>query len=119
VAGIVSSTSSAMLTVASTISTVVLTARISKTITSQAPEAVIGAGLLTSSVIDYMTAISAGGFAGALAAAKGITREILAVGIKAYQAAHCDSYRTIFSTSIAFAVSGIICSLFFLKWRNQ
>lgn len=61
---------------------------------------------------DYMTAIVAGSPASALAAVEGITTEILAVGAEAYQVTYGDAYRTIFLTSIALGVSGIICDLF-------
>jgi hypothetical protein len=111
-AGIAGSTRSAISTMASTIYTVVLTARISKTIPNIVPAAIIKAGLPSSSVVYYMTAVAAGGSATALSAVKGITPEILAVGANAYQVAYSDSYRTIFLTSIAFGVSGIICSFF-------
>jgi len=111
-AGIAGSSRSAISTVASTVYTVVLTARLGKTIPSEVPAAVIKAGLPTSSVAGYMTAIAAGGSEKALAAVKGLTPEILAVGTRAYRVAYSDAYRTIFLTSIAFGVLGIICNLF-------
>lgn len=111
-AGIAGSTRSAISTVASTIYTVVLTARIGKTIPAIVPAAVINAGLPSSSVVDYMKAIATGGSASALAAIEGISPDILAAGAKAYELAYSDSYRTIFLTSIAFGVSGITCSFF-------
>ena len=64
-----------MSTVASTIYTVVLTARIGKTIPAIAPAAVINSGLPSSSVVGYMKAIAAGGSASALAAIDGISPE--------------------------------------------
>lgn len=111
-AGLAGSSRSAISTVASTIYTVVLTARLGKTIPTQVPAALIGAGLPASSVASYMTAIAAGGSAKALAAVKGLTPEIVAAGTRAYRVAYSDSYRTIFYTSIAFGVLGIICNLF-------
>jgi hypothetical protein len=111
-AGIAGSSRSAISTVASTIYTVVLTARIGQTIPAKVPVAVIGAGLPASSVTAYMTAVAAGGSAKLLSAVQGLTPEILAAGGKAYQVAYSDAYRTIFLTSIAFGSLGIVCSFF-------
>ena len=117
-AGIAGSSRSAISTVASTIYTVVLTARTGQTISSIVPAAVIKAGLPSSSVAQYLAAVAAGGSASALDAVKGMTPEILAAGTQAYRLAYSDSYRTIFLTSIAFGVSGIICSFFVPNVEN-
>ena len=111
-AGIAGSSRSAISTVASTVYSVVLTLRLGQTLPSVVPAAVVKAGLPASSVADYMAAIAAGGSAKALAAVKGLTPEILAIGARAYQVAYSDAYRTIFLTSIAFGGCGIICSFF-------
>lgn len=111
-AGIAGSSRSAVSTVASTIYSVVLTARTTKTLSTQIPPAVIGAGLPASSVADYMAAIAAGGTQSLLDGVKGLTPEIQAVGTEAYRYAYADAYRTIFLVSLAFGGLGIICSLF-------
>lgn len=47
-----------------------------------------------------------------MAGVEGLTPEILAVGARAYEFAYSDAYRTIFLTSIAFGLLGIICNFF-------
>ncbi|KAH6673045.1 fungal trichothecene efflux pump [Halenospora varia] len=111
-AGIAGSTRSAISTVASTIYTVVLTSRITTTIPAKVPAAVIGAGLPASSVAGYMGAIAKGGSEQLLSAVQGLTPAVLAAGARAYQVAYADAYRTVFLTSIAFGVLGIVCSFF-------
>ncbi|KAF2646390.1 MFS general substrate transporter [Massarina eburnea CBS 473.64] len=111
-AGIAGSSRSAISTIASTVYSAVLTARVSETLSTQIPPAVIGAGLPASSVTEYMTAIAAGGTQKLLDAVPGLTPEILATGAEAYRWAYSDAYRTIFLTSLAFGGLGVICSLF-------
>ncbi|KAF2489786.1 MFS general substrate transporter [Lophium mytilinum] len=111
-AGIAGSSRSAISTVASTIYSVVLATRVGKTIPAQVPAAVIKAGLPATSVLDYMTAIAAGGSPKLLAAVKGLTPQVLVAGGKAYQHAYMDAYRTIFLVSIAFGGLAIIVSFF-------
>lgn len=111
-AGIAGSTRSAISTVASTIYTVVLTSRVTTTIPAKVLAAVIGAGLPVSSVAGYMGAIAKGGSEQLLSAVQGLTPAVLAAGARAYQVAYADAYRTVFLTSIAFGVLGIVCSFF-------
>ncbi|OCL08489.1 MFS general substrate transporter [Glonium stellatum] len=117
-AGMAGSSQSAISTVASTIYSVVLTARMGKTIPAQVPKAVIAAGLLASSVADYMTAITAGGSEKALQAVKGLTPQILIIGTKACRHAYMDAYRTIFLVSIAFGSLAILVSFFIPDINN-
>lgn len=111
-AGIAGSSRSAISTVASTVYSVVLTSRVTQTLTTQVPPAVIAAGLPAASVVDYMSAIAAGGKQSLLDAVKGLNSEILATGAQAYRHAYSDAYRTIFLVSLAFGGLGIICSFF-------
>jgi hypothetical protein len=83
-----------------------------KTIPSKVPPAVIASGLPASSVVSYMTAIAGGGTEKLLAGVEGLTPEILAIGARAYEFAYSNAYRTIFLTSIAFGLLGIICNFF-------
>jgi hypothetical protein len=110
--GVAGSARSAISTVASTIYSVVLTARVTTTLSSQVPQALIQAGLPVSSVADYMGAIAAGGQASALAAVEGLTPAVQTAGALAYRIAYMDSYRTIFYVSIAFGGLGILISFF-------
>ena len=106
-AGIAGSARSAISTVASTVYTVVLAARETKTLSTIVPAKLVAAGLPPSSVADYMTAIAEGGLPSALAAVKGLTPKIEAAGAVAYRVAYLDAYRTIFYVSIAFGVVAI------------
>jgi hypothetical protein len=110
--GIAGSARSAVSTVASTIYSVVLTTRVTKTLSTQVPAAVIGAGLPVSSVAGYMAAIAAGGAQLLLDEVMGLTPEVLATGAEAYRWAYNDAYKAVFLTSLAFGGLGIICSFF-------
>jgi hypothetical protein len=108
--GVAGSARSAISTIASTIYSVVLTSRVTSTLGSQIPPAVISAGLPASSVKGYMTAIAAGGSASALAAVPGLTASVERAGTLAYRVAYMDAYRTIFYVSIAFGGLAILVS---------
>jgi hypothetical protein len=108
--GVAGSARSAISTVASTIYSVVLTARVKSTLTSQIPPALVSAGLPASSVEGYMTAIATGGSASALAAIPGLNAQVEKAGKLAYRIAYMDAYRTIFYVSIAFGALAIIVS---------
>ena len=111
-AGIAGSMRSAISAVASAVYSVVLTNRVTATIPAEVPPKVIAAGLPASSVAAYMEAIAAGGSPKLLAAVKGLTPQILAVGARAYQVAYTDAYRTIFLVSLAFGGLAMICACF-------
>lgn len=111
-AGIAGSSRSAISTVASTVYSVVLAARVKETLSSQVPAAVIAAGLPADSVGDYMTAIAAGGTQSLLDAVQGLTPQIAADGATAYRYAYSDAYKTIFLVSLAFGGLAIISSFF-------
>jgi hypothetical protein len=110
--GFAGSARSAISTVASTIYTVVLTSRVTKTLTTQVPVALVSAGLPASSVAGYMEAVAAGGTASAFAAVDGLTPAIEAAGTLAYRVAYMDAYRTVFYASVAFGIVAIIISFF-------
>lgn len=111
-AGIAGSSRSFISTIASTIYSVVLTQRVTKTLSTEVPAAVVQAGLPASSVADYMAAIAAGGTQSLLDAVNGLTPQIIATGAEAYRFAYADAYRTIFLVSLAFGGLAIIASLF-------
>jgi hypothetical protein len=96
----------------------VLTIRTTKTLSTEVPAALIKAGLPASSVADYMTAIAGGGLPKALAAVKGLTPAIEAVGARAYQVAYADAYRTIFLTSLGFGGLAMIIACFVPNIEN-
>ncbi|KAF2099278.1 MFS general substrate transporter [Rhizodiscina lignyota] len=110
--GFAGSARSAISTVASTVYTVVLTARSTDTITAEVPSALVKAGLPASSVADYMTAITAGATEATLSAVKGLTPAIEQAGALAYRHAYLDAYRTVFYVSIAFGGVAILVTFF-------
>ncbi|CAK7222137.1 hypothetical protein SBRCBS47491_004767 [Sporothrix bragantina] len=110
--GIAGSLRSAISTVASTIYSVVLTARETTTLSTVVPAALAQAGLSTSSIEAYMTAVSEGETATELSKIPGVTSQIIAIGSRAYQVAYADAYRTIFFTSIAFGGMALIVAMF-------
>jgi hypothetical protein len=110
--GVAGSARSAISTVFATIYTVVLTNRITDTLTHQVPAALVEAGLPVTSVAGYMTAIAGGGTPAALAAVQGLTPAIEAAGALGYRVAYMDAYRTVFYVSIAVGVITIAISFF-------
>lgn len=110
--GVAGSARSAISTVASAIYSVVLTLRLGQTIPNLVPKAVVSAGLPAASVPAYFEAITLGGTPSALDAVKGITPAVEAAGALAYRHAYLQAYQTIFFTSIAFGVVGIVATCF-------
>lgn len=111
-AGIAGSSRSAISTIASTVYSVVLTARVTQTLSTQVPAKLIAAGLPASSITQYMTAIAAGGSETLLSQIQGLTPEIINQGATAYRYAYADAYRTIFLVSLAFGGLAILVSFF-------
>ncbi|ORY11695.1 fungal trichothecene efflux pump [Clohesyomyces aquaticus] len=95
--------------IAATVYSVILSNRLTQTIGSQVPAAVVGAGLPASSVPGFIAAFAVG--ASAFQKVPGITPQILAAGSSAYKTANADAYRTVFLANIAFSGVAIICSL--------
>lgn len=95
--------------IASTVYSVVLSNRLAETIAAQVPPALVEAGLPSTSVAEFISALSAG--AATLEAVPGVTEQIVAVGTRVYQVANADAYRTVFLTNIAFSSVAVICTL--------
>jgi hypothetical protein len=91
--------------------TVILSNRLLQTVPSQVPPALLTAGLPSTSIPAFLTAISAG-TATAFAAVDGLTPNIQAAGMKAYQNATSDAYNTVFLSTIAFSGVGIVLAFF-------
>jgi hypothetical protein len=89
----------------------VLTNRLTETIAATVPGALVGAGLPSSSVVDYFQAITVG-TPSAFAAVPGINPHIIAVGTRAYQVASANAYRTVYLSTIAFSILGLILTAF-------
>ena len=109
--GLAGSIRAAICAVVVAIYTTTLSNRLGETIPAEVPPAVVEAGLPSSSVADFMTAISAG-TSDAFASVPGITDEIIAVGIRAYKVASADAYRTVYLSTIAFSGVAIILTWF-------
>jgi hypothetical protein len=95
--------------IAATVYTVILSNRLTATISTQVPPALLSAGLPLSSVPSFIAAFALGptGFA----KIPGATPSIIAAGTAAYKQANADAYRTVFLSNIAFSGVAIVCSL--------
>lgn len=86
----------------------ILNSRLAQTVPNQVPPAVVGAGLPSSSVPDFLDGLTAGSVAGV----EGMTSSIIAAGTAAYKAASSDAYRTVFFSTIAVNGIGVILTFF-------
>ncbi|KAF2122211.1 fungal trichothecene efflux pump [Lophiotrema nucula] len=109
--GIAGSARSFISTICSTVYTVILSNRLATTIPAKVPPALVAAGLPTSSITAFISALTLGTPA-AWSAVDGLNPSIQAVGVRAYQEANSDAYKTVFLSTIAFCGVGIICSFF-------
>ncbi|KAF1980654.1 MFS general substrate transporter [Aulographum hederae CBS 113979] len=100
-AGCVRSGISAILTA---VYTTILTNRLAETIPAEVPPALVQAGLPESSVAGFISGITAGSFEGV----QGVTAQIMEVGMRAYQQANADAYRTVYLSTIAFSGVAVI-----------
>jgi MFS family permease len=89
--------------------TTIFSNRLPASIANKVPSALISAGLPASSVPQFLAAITAGtGFS----AVPGISDSITAAGLRAYQVANANAYRTVYLSTIAFTSVGLICAFF-------
>jgi hypothetical protein len=109
--GTAGSVRAALSAVFTAIYSAILTNRLSKTVTSEVPAAVINAGLPSSSAAQFVDAITVG-TTDALDVVPGVTAQIIAVGQTAYKHANADAYRTVYLTTIAFSGLAVILSFF-------
>ena len=105
--GIGGSSRSFVSTLAGTVYTVVLSNRLSTTISEQVPSALVDAGLDPAYVTDFIAAYTNGTQA-AFAAVQGLNPAIQEAGTVAYKNATADAYRTVFLTTIAFSAIGTL-----------
>ncbi|KAF2420731.1 MFS general substrate transporter [Tothia fuscella] len=108
-AGLAGSMRSAVSAIAGAIYIAVLTTRLTQTIPAEVPPALIQAGLPSSSVAGFITALSSGS-ATALKAVPGITDAITAAGTIAYKEANAHAYRTVYLTTLAFTGLALLLS---------
>jgi len=95
--------------IAATVYTVILSNRLTSTIASQVPPALLAAGLPSTSIPAFIAAFALGPTA--FPSIAGVTPEIIAAGSAAYKQANADAYRTVFLSNIAFSGVAIVCSL--------
>ncbi|KAJ4354329.1 uncharacterized protein N0V89_006064 [Didymosphaeria variabile] len=107
--GIAGSARSFISTICSTVYTVILSNRLAATIPARVPPALIAAGLPSSSVASFLSALTLGTPA-AWAAVNGLSAESQAAGVRAYQEANAEAYKTVFLSTIAFCGVGILAS---------
>jgi hypothetical protein len=110
-AGVAGSVRAAISAVSAAVYSAVLSNRLTKTISSEVPPALIKAGLPATSVADFIAAIAVGTPA-AFEKVSGLTESITAVGLRAYKVANADAYRTVFLTTIAFSGLALVLSFF-------
>lgn len=89
--------------------TVILTNRLKQTIPAEVPPKLIAAGLPSTSVASFLSAIAVGTPA-AFAKVQGLRAAIEATGIAAYKVASSHAYQTVFYSTIAFSCLAIICA---------
>lgn len=109
--GMAGSIRAAICAVLEAIYTTVLSNRLTQTVSSEVPPALIDAGLPSSSVAAFLSAVAAG-TADAFASVPGITANIVAVGVHAYKVANSDAYRTVYLSTIAFSSLAMVLTLF-------
>jgi hypothetical protein len=110
-AGVAGSVRAAISAVSAAVYSAVLSNRLTQTISSEVPSALVKAGLPSTSVVEFIAAITVGTPA-AFEAVPGITDNIMAVGLRAYKVANADAYRTVFLTTIAFSGLALVLSFF-------
>ncbi|CAK7200126.1 hypothetical protein SEUCBS139899_002816 [Sporothrix eucalyptigena] len=109
--GMAGSIRAAICAVLETVYITVLSNRLTQTIADQVPPALVDAGLPSSSVEAFLSAVAVG-TSEAFAAVPGATASIIAVGMRAYKVANSDAYRTVYLTTIAFSSLAMVMTLF-------
>lgn len=87
---------------------VTLNNKLAETIPKKVPPAVMGAGLPSSSVADFTSALTG---LTALEQVPGISESAIAAGVRANKEANAEAYRTVFLVTIAFSGIALISSL--------
>jgi hypothetical protein len=90
--------------------TTTLTNRLTTTVSTEVPPVLLAAGLPSTSIIQFMTALSAG-TADAFQQVPGITLSIITAGVRAYKVANSNAYKTVYLSTIAFSAIAV-----FLTW---
>ena len=89
----------------------IFTNRLTHTVASEVPPALMNAGLPSTSVVGFLQAIQVG-TASAFDSVPGVTSSIIAAGLKAYKQANADAYRTVYLSTIAFSGLAVLLTWF-------
>lgn len=108
-AGVAGSIRFLISSIAATVYSVILSNRLTTTISTMVPPVLAAAGLPTSSISSFIAAFAVGPTA--FTAVPGVTPQIISKGTAAYKEANAAAYRTVFLSNIAFSGVAIICSL--------
>jgi MFS family permease len=108
VAGSLATTSRAFISaILQAVYTTIFSNRLPTTIAANVPSALTAAGLPASSVQQFLAAIVAGS-AATIKAVPGVSDAITAAGLHAYKVANAEAYKTVYLSTIAFSVIGLI-----------
>jgi hypothetical protein len=110
-AGVAGSVRAAISAISAAVYSAILSNRLTQTISTEVPSALIKAGLPSTSVAQFVAAITVG-TPQAFDAVPGISDSILAGGLRAYKVANADAYRTVFLSTIAFSGLALVLSFF-------
>ncbi|KAK0392755.1 hypothetical protein NLU13_2250 [Sarocladium strictum] len=113
--GLASSLRAAICAVLVAIYTTILTNRLTETITATVPVALVEAGLPVDSIAGFIGVVSTMGTragAEAYAGVAGVKESIINAGVRAYQVANADAYRTVYLSTIAFSGIAVILTFF-------
>ncbi|KAL2212630.1 MFS general substrate transporter [Sarocladium strictum] len=113
--GLAASLRAAICAVMVAIYTTILSNRLTQTITATVPSALIEAGLPAESIPDFIGVVStAGTLAGeeAYSGVAGVKESVINAGVRAYQVANADAYRTVYLSTIAFSGVAILLTFF-------
>ncbi|KAF2429035.1 MFS general substrate transporter [Tothia fuscella] len=91
--------------------TTILSNRLPVTIAAQVPSALVAVGLPASSIPQFLAALSAGTTT-VTNSVPGITEAISTVGVRAYKMTNAEAYKTVYLSTIAFTVVGLVCAFF-------
>jgi hypothetical protein len=109
--GLAGSVRSIISSILSAVYVAIFTNRLTKTVSTEVPAALVKAGLPVSSVPGFLAAITSG-LPDAFSKVPGATQSIIAVGLRSYKQANADAYRAVYLSTIAF--SGLAILLTFL-----
>lgn len=112
--GLAASMRSAICAVLVAVYTTILSNRLTETMSSGIPPKLIEAGLPAESIADFLGVVTTAGTtapASVYSGVQGITDKIVAVGVRAYQVANVEAFRTVYFSTIAFSAISIIMTV--------